>query len=1348
MSFCGSILAVNSGAIRRAGVRSVGAHTLRISKLWRLTMNPTKRIVLRLMASLLLLTSCALAQTSTTSLQGTVTDPSGGAVANAAVDLVSPETKVQRTAATGSQGEYRFQFLPPGIYTLTVTATGFARSEQKGLQLLVNTPATANVQLRLGQSTQTITVSEDTPLNMVDASIGDTFSESQVKQIPIEGRNVPDLLSLQAGVAYTGNRPDADTQQDTRSGAVNGARSDQSNVTLDGVDVNDQTSGAAFTSVLPVTLDSVQEFRVTTANYNADQGQGSGAQVALITKSGSNNYHGSVYEYMRNTITSANDYFLKTAELNSGLPNKPDKLIRNIFGFSLGAPIQKNRLFYFVNYEGKRQREAETQVRTIPTPSLCQGNISYVNSLGAVTTLTPADIANLDPNPNVAARGINPAILDPVNHTGYFDTTFCTGKFATNDTSVGDGLNYAGYRFAAPVKLDTNTVIVRVDYNLTADAKHILFWRGVLGNFSDARPPFLPGSAPEQTITDHSKGFVVGYTAVLSNTLANTFHWGFTRQSKGFIGDTNQPWNQFLGLDQGIAYSNNFQLPVHNLTDDVSWTKGAHTFQFGGNVGLGRDPRLSYLHSFSTAFGTTSWMAPTGFANTSTFANPGDLTCVPGSGSTLDPCKLGIPEPANSVAYDYPMLSLLGMTSQMQGNFNYDRSGATLAEGTPVKRNYGLNWYELYAQDSWRIKSNLTLTFGVRWELLPPPWEVNGLQASPDVNLGRQFDQLVANGKKGIGYEAINPVSFTLGGPANNGSGFYDFEKTDFAPRVSIAYTPRFQSGMLQRIFGTGDKTVIRAGFGKVYDRAGMQLINTFDQNAPAGLSATVQNPCCLPVTDGAENVPRITNINVIPQLDLSGAQFFPLVPDGHFPQTPPSFGQAITWGVDQSLKTPHAYTVDVSIGRELPKRFSLQVSYVGRIARNLLTQRDLRQPIDLVDPKTGIDYFSAAARISQLGRQGLDPTQINDAVVGKTAQFWHDMLPPLAAGALYQPFPFSSPVPPPTSDLMQAIYSLYTTTDTYPGNEVVGLGNIDLYYSLGDTLGNFYDFNNATANPNPVVGSMLNGQFTSMYGWSSVGTSNYNALQTSIRKQYGAGVEFDLNYTYAKSIDITSAAARVAYNQGLNGSQLVNAFAPNQNRAVSDFDTTHQVNANWRVTLPFGKGQKFAHDANGVLDAFIGGWEVWGLSRWTSGFPFSVGSGQAWATDWNYSGLATMISHVSAGAFKQPGGAVSAFADPAAARASFDFTYPGQSGTRNALRGQGYASLDMSLTKRWKLPWESHSVQFRAEVFNVPNLKRFNSQAVGNNAYTLQQLPSSFGNYTSLLTQPRVMQFALRYEF
>src|SRR6202040_1015078 len=185
---------------------------------------------------------------------------------------------------------------------------------------------------------------EPAAINTTDASLGVAFGENQVKQLPIEARNVPDLLSLQAGVTYTGNRSDINKNVDTRSGAVNGAHSDQSNITLDGVDVNDETRGYAFTSVLLVSLDSVQEFRVTTTNYDAEQGRSSGAQVSLITKSGTNNFHGSAYEYLRNTITSANDYFVKISELQNGQPNVPPKLIRNIFGGSVGGPVLKDRL--------------------------------------------------------------------------------------------------------------------------------------------------------------------------------------------------------------------------------------------------------------------------------------------------------------------------------------------------------------------------------------------------------------------------------------------------------------------------------------------------------------------------------------------------------------------------------------------------------------------------------------------------------------------------------------------------------------------------------------------------------------------------------------------------------------------------------------------------------------------------------------------------------------------------------------------------------------------------------------------------------------------------------------------
>lgn len=461
------------------------------------------------MTYFLALSTVAFSQASSTSLQGTVTDPSGSAIAGAAVRLSNTESRTERTTTTGPQGEYRFLALSPGTYSLSVTATGFARYLQTSLQLLVNTPATSNIQLKVGSATESVSVTSEAPaLNAVDASLGNSFGETQVKQVPIEARNVPELLSLQAGVAYTGHRQDlqdpAYKDQDTRSGAVNGARSDQSNITLDGVDVNDQSNGYAFTSVLPTTLDSVQEFRVTTSNYNADQGTGSGAQVALVTKSGTNQFHGSAYEYLRNTFTSANDYFVKASEARLGQPNTPDKLNYNIFGVSIGGPVRKDRLFFFANYEGTRQRQEISTVRAIPTSSatpgaqtLCNGYISYTDVNGGTTVIPPtgaASLQSLDP----LGLGINPAVLDLSNHQGYFDKTFCGGQFLSNDPSVGDGMNYSGFRFRAPTRLDNNAFIARLDYHITADGKHTLFWRGSLQNLFSPRLPFFPVRRPSK----------------------------------------------------------------------------------------------------------------------------------------------------------------------------------------------------------------------------------------------------------------------------------------------------------------------------------------------------------------------------------------------------------------------------------------------------------------------------------------------------------------------------------------------------------------------------------------------------------------------------------------------------------------------------------------------------------------------------------------------------------------------------------------------------------------------------------------------------------------------------------
>jgi Carboxypeptidase regulatory-like domain/TonB dependent receptor len=1306
------------------------------------------------MLLILLGANVASAQTGTTSLRGSVIDKSGAAIVGAKVTISNPELSVERTTTSGATGQYEFLALVPGTYTLSIEKENFRKYQHNNLELLVNSPASQDVTLQVGSSTQTVEVSTQAEtLNTTDASLGNAFSALQVKELPLEAGNVPELLSLQAGVTYTGNRQDINRDVDTRNGAVNGAHSDQSNITLDGVDVNSDTKGYAFTSVLPITQDSVQEFRVTTSNYNADEGRSSGAQVSLVTKSGTNSFHGSLFETHRNTVTSANDYFVKLAELQSGAPNVAPKLLRNNFGGSIGGPIKKDRLFFFANYEGHRQREAQSVVRIVPSAAMQDGVIQYVcadptqcpggtvQGLSAAHTVAPGNFA-LTPS---QTQGMDPQGIGVSNVILPYLQSFA--PYAGNDNSVGDGLNFVGYRFAGPVATNTNWYIARADYKITQSGNHTLYWRGALRNDTVAGVPYLPNQAPETTTADYSKGYSVGYNAVIRPNLVNNFRYGYTRESFGQTGNQTQDIIYFRGLNDNstsnnssLAYTNNlnYQVPVHNFVDDVSWIKGRHTWQFGFNFSFLRNPQANNNNSFTSASDNPSWLDTAALANT---AAPGHLD--PACSITAGPCS-GPAYPAVDSGfgnnYDYPMGALLGMVTQVNAQYNYTHSGSTLPDGQPVSRRFADDGWEFYAQDQWKVTPNFTLTLGLRYSLFSPPWETNGLQVTPTESLSTYFGDRAAGMLQGTPASAACCLSFNLGGPANHAPGFYDWDKKDFGPRVAFAWSPKADSGLEGALFGQGGQTTIRGGFGMVYDRLGPALLATFDANGSFGLSTTLTN------TGGVQSPaisPRLTGLSGlanIPTTDLAGNTLFASAPPGTFPQTFPSGlngdtgSYAVYWGTDKNLKTPYSYTLDFSIGRELGHSYALQVSYVGRLSHRLLTQEDVSSPLDLVDPKTKTDYFTAVQALAKLYRQGVPTSSINAQTVGPTAQYWYNLLQSAPSYAV-PGFCSASPV----SDKLQAAYNLFSC---FANNETTALQALDQGWGLMDPTytTSYY------ANSGPY--SFVDPQFAALYSWRSLGTAAYNAMQVNLQKHMKNGVQFDLNYTYSHSFDMSSDSYRINAESGLGG-QIINPWSPKLLRASSDFDLRHQFNANWIIEMPFGQGRWIGGGAHGVTEALIGGWQLSGLARWTSGFPIGAGNGAQWPTNWELSGYATQIAPVSThGAVKNPDGSVNIFGNAAAVNTAFNSfaaDLPGQVGNRNTLRGDGFAGLDLGLSKRWKMPYkESHTVQFRWDVFNALNLTRFDVQSL-NLAITNN---SNFGNYTGLLTNPRVMQFALRYEF
>ncbi|MBL8296309.1 MAG: carboxypeptidase regulatory-like domain-containing protein, partial [Bryobacterales bacterium] len=378
-----------------------------------------------------------------TSLTGSVSDPTGAAVPSATISITNVGTNQVRDVKSDDQGRYLFAQIAPGEYRLLAKKDGFSDVSIQGIRLLVNTPATVNVNFeKIGSVATTVEVSaESVQINTTDATLGNSFGTKPIVQLPFEGRNVAKILSLQAGVSWVG---DSDTVNggvstaEDRGGVVNGGRSDQSNISLDGIDVNDQQTRSAFTSVLRVTLDSVQEFRVTTTNSNADASRGSGAQVSLVTKSGTNTPHGSAYWFVRNREFNANTFFNNLTGLAT------PKLNRNIGGASLGGPIKKDKLFLFGNYEGRRDQFERSILRTVPTATLRQGIASYVARAGNIVQVPGTELAqrlNYAPGVNQAALQLFQSYPLP------------------NDPTAGDGINTSGFRFNAPVRNDFYTYI-------------------------------------------------------------------------------------------------------------------------------------------------------------------------------------------------------------------------------------------------------------------------------------------------------------------------------------------------------------------------------------------------------------------------------------------------------------------------------------------------------------------------------------------------------------------------------------------------------------------------------------------------------------------------------------------------------------------------------------------------------------------------------------------------------------------------------------------------------------------------------------------------------------------------
>jgi len=1251
----------------------------------------------------LILPNVAFGQAGTSTVTGIVSDPAGQVVAGASVTLINTGTNASRTTTSNDVGKYSFEFVQPGDYRIEVEAKSFKKSVLNNVHALVAQSTSADVKLELGQVNETVTVNASAAealINRDDATLGNTFVPKQITELPTNARSLPALLTLQPAT--------------TRDGNVAGARSDQSNVTLDGVDINETQTNSVGASVqddpiasnlpnnntvLRLNSEAIQEFRVTTTNANANAGHSSGAQISLVTRSGSNDFHGSLFELYRSKKLAANDFFNNRV----GIP-KP-QLIRHSFGGSVGGPIMKDRAFFFYSFEALRQTSQTSVVRTVPLASLGRGELRYRTSAGAIVTLTTAQL-----NAAFPALDMNPAAIE------IFKTA--AAKYTANDFTTGDStpnalLNTAGFRFNAATPVDLNSHVGRFDFNLTNNQQ--LFVRAnVIYDLTGQAPQFP--DTPRPNVWSHPTGIAAGHTWTINNRVINRFTYGYTREAFTQQGDSNVNATSFRFVFSPLGFSRTVTriTPVQTISDDLSWVKGNHTLQFGGTIRLVKNNRIGFSNAFDNAIANPSFYSGGAGASLST---PVQNFAIANG--------IGVFSSADRAAVQNAVSALIGRYSQYTANFTFGADGTLLNAGTPTDRTFATQEYEPYIQDIWKFRNNLTFTVGLRYSLSRPIYETNGFEMKSNIPLGELYQQRLDAAAQG---KVVNTsITFDRSGPANDRPPLYNWDTNNFQPRVAVAWSPNFKSGFLAKLFGADNESQFRGGFAITNDQYGSALAVNFDLANAVGFVSNYTTPANTYCTNNVACLaPQFQSIGqsvrTLPKVIIPARLNFPNL-------QPADNSRRIETSLDSALVAPINYSWNFTYERQLPKGLFFQASYIGRYANNLIAQRDTMALNNLVDPKSGVDWYTAAGQLEILRSQGVPFSQV--AQIPYFANLFPANLGDLVWGD-------------PSLTQTQAVYLLAT-----------------------DVFGN--DWTDTQDVLDGVLGSNLffHPQYGALATYSSIGHSRYNAGTVSIRERLGRSLTFDFNYTLSHSLDDASG---VQTGGGFGALFIQNPIRQHDWYANSDFDIRHLINANSIWELPFGRGRKYFSGANNLADAAIGGWRLSGIMRWNSGLPISTPFDDArWATNWNVQSNTFRTRDFQSCPDRGGLTAPKLFGcDPTGIYQSLRNARPGESGERNTLRLPGYFSLDVGLAKKFKMPWEGHTLEVRLEAFNLTNTQRMGALTGGRTGYGVGLDPGGapFGcsgnacatdplipptiwsNFSGIQGKPREMQFGAIYRF
>jgi Carboxypeptidase regulatory-like domain len=1255
-----------------------------------------------LLALLLVLSSAYIlhAQDTSASLTGLVTDASGAVVASAKVELVNPATGQSYTAVTNASGSYTIGNITPGPgYIETVSHPGFDKTVLSGLYLNIAATRTQNVTLAVGTVSQTVSVSaanQDVTLDTTDATVGNNFQVQYLDELPIAYRDSPAaLFTQQPGM--------------TQDGSATGARTDQDRVTLDGLDVNDMATGSFGSIIGNAPVDSIQEMRGTTAGDLVSNGAGGGGLFDLVTRSGSNHFHGDVNEYHRDTDLEANEWFNNF----DGVPRSP--LIRNQFGGNIGGPIWKDRVFFFFDYNARRDTVAGETTRTVPTSTFLKNQtITYYTNIanGATNSIGAQTIASYDPQ----GVGLSPAMFSLLN--GQCGSRACYP--APNDFTgdKGDLLNTAGFRFNSPTPYKENNYVGRLDLALT-QSQHF-FGRVTYNRINAVQSAVqFPGDPETFPFIDNSHAFVVGWDWSIGSNKTNSLIWGETVANLGFPaiynpqGPNQYSWDgdptggSFLsGPYAGVGGAQSRIFPIPIIRDDFQWEKGRHSFTFGGDFKY-PGPHFSVYNDYN---------GPNlGLGGGITGLTDGDP-----SGWKFRPDDLDRNQTSLTV-YDSAFVFGLGRFASDGETFNYTAAASVVPEGTGSQTKFKYYETEAYFGDSWKVLPNLTLTYGLRYQNFTVPYEIHGLESVQNESFWDYMNARIAQSDQGVsGPTSLPYITYNLGGKANNGPAYFSPSSLNFAPRLAFAWTPE-----------KNGKMVINGGGGVVYDETIVNAI-LFEQASYSYLfesSGTNDYGLAGDAVHSAAYYSLLKN----PRFSaLSSSPPGPGVPVINKPYTPfvgpedPNCGGtagpcglanggAFNISVDRKLPTPYNITYNLGVQRQLKGGFIFKMDYVGRLGRRLLAQADAEQLIDFPDKASGQSLSQAIAALTTWLRANPNAN------------------------------PNSAPPQPWFEHVLNPVGIQSGTTNTgylasqcapYParGDVADSTQCMSYYGMLPDNVG-------------------MAAQLSENTFFTDMGFSSYNGLLTTLHKNAGHGLQFDLNYTWSHSLDNTSL---IANSEAYGGYGFIcDVLRPRLCRGNSDFDVTNYLNGNFLYQLPFGRGRDYASNISRWADLAIGGWELSGLPVWHTGTPYMANS-VAFLMSYSNEDPAILtgsLAGIQKAHVSVQNGQVYSFKNPTQAFNQFIGPVGFQMGSRNNLRGPGFFNLDLGLGKTFPFNWENVNLKFRADAYNAFNHPNFQTPVFQNNM-SLVAPPDEFGVIPGTVTpngadlSARVLQGSLRLEF